>query len=223
MGDPTEGSSWFNSPYSPDVSTPFVKAQKAWVCESNQWAYYACETVPVGGDKGPKWDVAPNTPYSRQGAIDYAKQMGISLFNGYGFSAFMPWMDKDPALAHRFKSLVGYNLWIKNVAIENGRVLITWGNEGSTGLHRPKKLVLKVGSASVTLSDDVRLSLPRGLKEKVSVYETTKLDLARGTYPVSLGLIDAHKDLANRKEFSIQLNNKGVAFDGFNTLGELTI
>jgi hypothetical protein len=216
-----EGSSWF--PWDHKADSPLIKAQKEFVYQSNQWAYYGCETVPVGGDKGPKWDAAPNTPKSRAEAVEYARITGLSLFNGYGFSNFMPWLEKDQALAHRFKSLVGYNLLLNDITVNPGEVVVNWGNKGSTGLHRPKKLVLRIGSLSMTLSDDVRLHLPRGLKDKVSTFTIPKPDLARGTYPVSLGLIDAHKDLANRREFSIQLNNRGVDFDGFNTLGELTV
>jgi hypothetical protein len=196
--------------------------QQNFVWENAQWSYYSGEPVPVGY-KSP-WDISSFKPMTRPEVISHVLRSGTSLLNLNGNANLKQYMMQDPASYNALKSVIGYNLNLVRTMIDIDKgffdLTLVWKNLGSSGLHNKRPAFLMFNDIPVLLSNDFRKNVPRKGGELDFVSLDVKLpDLARGNYRLGLWLPDNHPGLRNDSRFSIQLNNKNMAFDGVNGLG----
>jgi hypothetical protein len=187
--------------------------QRHYVYKSAQYTYHVGEP-----DRNPGnfWDSGKPNPVSRQGLIDKIKAEGVSAMNLDGRANMRQWMQAEPVLYQQLLSSLGYNLYTQKVSVTlEGKKLsvkINWGNTGSSGLLNPVKLYLSLGSYIAELSADISKGVARGGQHQEVNYETIVPELG-GKFP--LGLI-----LADMTGIHLQLNNKGMKYDGLkNDLG----
>jgi hypothetical protein len=195
--------------------------QRTYVYTMAQSTYHVAEPVPVGGDKGPGWNVSPRTPLTRQGLIDKIMAEGVSALNLDGQARMREWMQAEPALYRDLLGRLGYNLHTERVIFEvlegnRFKLTIDWVNTGSSGVLNPMWLEVMIGDTPVMMTLAINSDLPTSMGKDTTPFEGKLPDLKAGKYPLGLRLTD----LDNDPKFCTQLNNRGMAFkDGVNDLG----